>query len=124
RIVQTAETEYEPDQVTFSSKIAFVRQKGSAIVLMVPLDMAGHENKPIPLAEFPAGQHALDEISLPSFASTIVSVPGEDAVLVANAGDKSIYYYKEGMAAPMGYFSNYDKEARAVAVIDRTLRQT
>jgi YVTN family beta-propeller protein len=124
RVLQTAETEKEPDQVTFSSKIAFIRQKGSEIVLMVPLDVAGLENKAIPVAEFPAGQHALDQFSLPSYADTIVRVPGEDAVLVANPADKSIYYYKEGMAAPMGYFSNYDREPRAVAVIDRTLRQT
>jgi len=74
-------------------------------------------------AEFPAGQHPLDQFSLASFADTIVRAPGEDAVLVANPADKAIYYYKEGMAAPMGYFPNYGKEPRAVAVIDRTLRQ-
>jgi DNA-binding beta-propeller fold protein YncE len=124
RIVQTAETGKEPDQVTFSSKVAFIRQKGSETVLMVPLDVAGQENKAIPIAEFPAGQHALDRFSLPSSADSIVRVPGEDAVLVANPADKAIYYYKEGMAAPMGYFSNYAREPRAVAVIDRTLRQT
>jgi len=123
RIVQTAETEKEPDQVSFSSKLAFIRQRGSAIVLMIPLDVAGKENTAIPVAEFPAGQQPLDKFSLPSAAVTIVTVPGEDAVLVANPVDKAIYYYKEGMAAPMGYFSNYGKEPRAVAVIDRTLRQ-
>jgi hypothetical protein len=123
RLVQSAETDREPEQVTFSPKLAFIRQKGSEIVLMIPLDVAGLENKGIPVAEFPAGQHPLDQFSLPSFADTIVRVPGEDAVLVANPADKSIYYYKEGMAAPMGYFSNYAREPRAVAVIDRTLRQ-
>jgi hypothetical protein len=124
RILQTADTEKEPDQVTFSSKLAFIRQRASEIVLMVPLDVASRENKEIPVAEFPAGQHPLDKFSLPSSAATIVRVPGEDAVLVANPADKAVYYYKEGMAAPMGYFSNYDKEPRAVAVVDRTLRQT
>lgn len=124
RIVQTAETEKEPDQVTFSSKLAFIRQRGSEIVLMIPMDVAGLESKAIPVAEFPAGQHPLDKVSLPSSADTIVRVPNEDAVLVANPGDKAIYYYKEGMAAPMGSFSNYGKEPRAVTVIDRTLRQT
>ena len=28
-------------------------------------------------------------------------------MLVANPRDKAIYYYQEGMAAPMGQFSNY-----------------
>ena len=42
---------------------------------------------------------------------------------VANPADKTIYYYKEGMAAPMGNFSNYDREPRAALVVDRSLRE-
>jgi hypothetical protein len=49
-------------------------------------------------------------------------VPGEGAVIVANPADRAIYYYKEGMAAPMGNFSNYGREPRAVLLVDRTLR--
>jgi hypothetical protein len=44
-------------------------------------------------------------------------------VLVANPADQSIYYYKEGMAAPMGHFTNYDREPRAVLVVDRSLAE-
>src|SRR5262249_51418891 len=35
----------------------------------------------------------------------------------------SIYYYKEGMAAPMGSFSNYNRMPRAVLTVDRSLRE-
>jgi len=44
-------------------------------------------------------------------------------VLVANPADKAIYYYQEGMAAPMGNFSNYGREPRATLIVDHTLRE-
>jgi hypothetical protein len=44
-------------------------------------------------------------------------------MLVANLADKQIYYYVEGMAAPMGDFQNYKREPRAVLIADRSLRE-
>jgi hypothetical protein len=44
-------------------------------------------------------------------------------VLVANPLDRTIYFYKEGMAAPMGQFKNYSRQPRAVRVVDRSLRE-
>ena len=38
--------------------------------------------------------------------------------------DRQVYYYKEGMAAPMGSFKNFQRRARAVMAIDRTLQET
>jgi hypothetical protein len=34
-----------------------------------------------------------------------------------------IYYYKEGMAAPMGAFQNYGRRPQAVLVVDNSLRE-
>jgi hypothetical protein len=34
-----------------------------------------------------------------------------------------IYYYSEGMAAPMGNFQNYRRVPRAVKIVDRSLRE-
>jgi hypothetical protein len=53
----------------------------------------------------------------------IVPASGENAVLVANPADKTIYFYKEGMAAPMGSFSNNNRMPRAVLTVDRSLRE-
>ena len=44
-------------------------------------------------------------------------------VTVANPEDEVIYFYKEGMAAPMGHFRNDGKQPRAVLVVDRSLRE-
>jgi hypothetical protein len=35
-----------------------------------------------------------------------------------------IYYYTEGMAAPMGSFQNYKRDPRALLVLDNSLRET
>jgi hypothetical protein len=52
-----------------------------------------------------------------------VQASGENGVLVANPGDKSVYFYMEGSAAPMGNLSNYGREPRAVLAVDRSLRE-
>ena len=123
RLVQTADVEEEPDQIAFSDKLAYVHHRGTGTVLMIPLDQVGSEGQPVPVASFPAGQNPRNKASRPSPADSIVQAPGANAVLVANPADRAVYFYKEGMAAPMGHFSNYKREPRAVLVVDRSLRE-
>ena len=122
RVVQRANVEAEPDQVAFSEKLAYIRHAKSEIVEMIPLDVVNAGSSGIPVMEFPAGQRALGEAH-PTSPDVIVEAPGENAVLVANSADQTIYYYREGMAAPMGSFSNYSQSPRAVLVVDRSLKQ-
>jgi Cytochrome D1 heme domain len=124
RIVSTADLEKGPDQIAFSRRFAYVRQKDSEIVAMMPLDELGTEGKNVPLLDFPGGQHPLGSGSRASLAPSIVRAADDNAVLVANPRDKAIYYYQEGMAAPMGQFSNYGREPVAVRIVDRSLRET
>jgi YVTN family beta-propeller protein len=121
RVVQTADVEDGPDQVTFSDHLAYVRHRGSEIVLMIPLDQVGREGVPVPVVDFPGGHVPFGKVSRPSPADGIVQAPGATAVLVANPADRAIYFYKEGMAAPMGQFQNYSREPRAVLAVDRSL---
>ncbi|MFY9821902.1 MAG: beta-propeller fold lactonase family protein [Thermoanaerobaculia bacterium] len=123
RIVQTADVEKEPDQVAFSDEIAYVRHRGSETVLMIPLKAVGEPGKPVAVVDFPGGQHPPGRMPLATPAAGIVQAPGDGAVLVANPEDQAIYYYKEGMAAPMGHFNNYGKQPRAALVVDRSLRE-
>ncbi len=122
RIVQTADMEDQPDQVTFSDELAYVRHRGSETVLMIPLKTVGEPGKPVPVVDFPGGQHPPGRLPRPTPADGIVQAPGSSSVLIANPEDEVIYYYKEGMAAPMGHFRNYGKQPRAVLVVDRSLR--
>ncbi|HSS52557.1 MAG TPA: cytochrome D1 domain-containing protein, partial [Thermoanaerobaculia bacterium] len=124
RIVQTADVEKEPDQVAFSDELAYIRHRGSETVLMIPLKTVGEPGKPVAVVvDFPGGQHPPGRMPRPTPAAGIVQAPGSSAVLVANPEDQVIYFYKEGMAAPMGHFNNYGKQPRATLVVDRSLRE-
>ena len=124
RIVQTGDMDGRPDQVSYSDELAYIRQKESEIVWMVPLATIGREGSPLAVVDFPGGQHPPGKSQYPTPAAGIVQVPGAAAVLVANPEDESIYFYMEGMAAPMGNFNNYGKQPRAVKVVDRSLQET
>jgi len=123
RIVQTAEIDGGPEQIYFSDTLAYIRRRASEIFLMIPLGQIGEPGRQVPIVDAPGGQNPLGKVSRPSPAASIVRAPGATAVLVANPADRAIYFYKEGMAAPMGSFSNYDREPRAVLVIDRSLKE-
>ncbi|MEW6209842.1 MAG: YncE family protein [Acidobacteriota bacterium] len=122
RVIHRVEVEKEPDQIAFSYTLAYVRHKASEHVFMIPLDQIGEGKSPHP-ADFPGGQAVLGRAKRPSIADGIIQAPGANAVLVANPADKAIYYYKEGMAAPMGSFNNYGREPRAAMVVDRSLKE-
>jgi YVTN family beta-propeller protein len=110
-----------PDQVTFTRQFAYVRAAGSEFVTMIKLaDLA----KEAAVTHFPAGEKAPKEAAVSSLADVIVRAPEEGAVLVANPADKMIYYYSEGMAAPMGSFQNYRRDPKALLVLDNSLVET
>ena len=122
QIVQSGEVGPTPDQVSFTETLAYVRCAGSEIVQMLPLDALGREG-PILMIDFPAGHVPFGLATSPSPAAGIVAAPSGAAVLVANPIDQAIYFYSEGMAAPMGEFQNYGQEPRAVLVVDRSLNE-
>ena len=109
------------DQITFTKQFAYVRSSGSEFVNMIKLADLGKEAA---LSRFPAGQKAPKDSGISSTANAIVPAPEEGSVLVANPTDKMIYYYTEGMAAPMGSFQNYRRIPKALLVLDNGLRET
>jgi YVTN family beta-propeller protein len=109
------------DQITFTKQFAYVRASGSEFVTMIKLADLGKEAA---LSRFPAGQRAPKEAAVRSLAEAMVPAPEEGAVLVANPADKMIYFYSEGMAAPMGSFQNYRRIPKALLVLDNGLRET
>ena len=109
-----------PDQIMFSDTFAFVRSLDTENVEMLRLGTIGKE---VDITEFPGGQAAPGQGSTPVRADSIVLAPERNAVIVANPVDKNLYYYSEGMAAPMGNFQNYRREPLAVMVVDRALRE-
>jgi YVTN family beta-propeller protein len=124
RISNRLEVGGAPDQVFVSSQFAYVRSTATADLNLIALDSLG-KPQPSVVKTIPGGQNApLADAGLPATAPAIASPPGESAVLVANPADKTIYFYSEGMNAPMGTFQNMGREMRAVLGIDRSLRET
>ena len=115
RVVRTTAVEKGPDQIAFSSRFAYVRHRDSEIVVMIALEGLDAEGGSISQLDFPGGQHPGGGGSRTSLAPSVVRSGTDNAVLVANAQDKAIYYYQEGMAAPMGHFSNYGRTRRGDA---------
>ncbi|HKG45254.1 MAG TPA: cytochrome D1 domain-containing protein [Pyrinomonadaceae bacterium] len=121
RVVQRVPVGPGSDQLSFTKQFAYVRSSGSEFVTMINMANIGKEAN---VTKFPAGQRAPGESPSRSHAAAIVPAPEEGAVLVANPADKMIYYYTEGMAAPMGSFQNYKRDPRALLVMDNSLRET
>lgn len=122
-IVQLVEMPGQPEQIAFTPQLAYVRLRDMSDVQMIGLAQLGRPGAPISLADFPGGQNAFGEGAHPSPAAGMVQSASNDAMLIANPADQIIYYYEEGMAAPKGSFNNYGREARAVLVVDRSLRE-
>jgi len=82
------------------------------------------KNQDVAITQFPAGQKAPRTSPATSLADAIVPAPGEGSVLVASPADKMIYFYTEGMAAPMGSFQNYRRDPKALLVLNNSLAET
>ncbi len=123
-LLHTVAVGQAPDQVSFTRNFAYVRSSGDEFVSMISLtDLAKPGTDP-GVTRFPAGQKAPGVAKHSSAADALVGAPEDGAVLVANPADQMIYYYMEGMAAPMGNFQNYHRDPTAVLVLDRGLRET
>ena len=121
RLLHTVPVGPGSDQISFTRQFAYIRSAASEFVTMINIsDLA----KEAPVTKFPAGQRAPGDSLATSIASAMVPAPGEGSMLVANPADKMIYYYTEGMAAPMGSFQNYKRDPRALLVLDNSLRET
>jgi YVTN family beta-propeller protein len=120
RLAHTITIENHPDQITFTDTFAYVRRAGSIEVSMIRLSTLTAQPD---ISRFPGGQTVPEESPVGSIADVMVPAPEGNSILLANPADGIIYYYSEGMAAPMGSFQNYRRRPRAVMVVDRSLRE-
>jgi YVTN family beta-propeller protein len=124
RLIRAVPVGETPDQITFTKDFAYVRSVGNEFVSMIKLAEIGKANYEAAVSRFPAGQRAPQESSFTSLADSVVPAPETGAVIVANQADQTIYYYTEGMGAPMGSFQNYRRAPKAVLILDNSLRET
>jgi YVTN family beta-propeller protein len=123
RVIHRVGLHSEPDQIVYSQEFAYIRHRGTEQLVLIPLAELGRPRKDLPKFEFQAGQNPIGRHGQSGPAAAIARAPGMNAVLVANSADKAIYFYKEGMASPMGNFRTYGKVPEAVLAVDRSLRE-
>ena len=121
-LVHTIPVGRKPYQIAFSRAFVYIRSLGTERVSTFEINKLKNRDK-VPVATFGAGTDAPGKSGEPSLASAIYEAPGEAAVLVVSPTDNTVYYYMEGMTAPMGNFANDGYRPRAVQVADRTLRE-
>lgn len=125
RVVHTLHIPGAPDRISFSASHAYVHASQRPDVSLIDLARASSPET-LQAIKVIGGEMAPAQSPVQlSVADPIVPIREHgDHVLIANPGDKSIYYYMEGMNAPMGAFVNYGRAPRAVGVVDRSIRET
>ena len=123
RLLQQVPVGPGPDEITFTRDFAYVHSSGSEFITIISLIRLGKEGNEVSVSRFPSGEKAPRESPYTALADLVVPAPEQGAVLVANPVDKMIYFYAEGMAAPMGSFQNYGRDPRGVLVLDNSLRE-
>jgi YVTN family beta-propeller protein len=123
-IIGATEVVKAPDQVTFTGRYAYIRGTGSEKFSLLELSEVAKKGSVIPI-DIQAGR--LPASTLPQeigVADMIVPTPEGNAVMVANTPDQMLYYYVEGMMAPMGTIQNYKRKPHALLLLDRSLSET
>jgi DNA-binding beta-propeller fold protein YncE len=112
----------KPDQIVFSREYAYVRSQASANVHVLAL--AQLRTGSLSGVAVPMGRQApVDVASALNVAGVMTQAPERNGVLVANPGDGRVYSYAQGLMVPTGSFNNYRRQARALMVLDTSLRE-
>jgi YVTN family beta-propeller protein len=110
------------DQITFTRRFAYIRGTESEKFSLIEISDA-EKGKLAPVT-IQAGQQppsaSPEDIGV---ADMIAPTPEGNAVMIANAPDQVIYYYTEGLMAPMGTINNYKRRAHAVMLVDHSLSE-
>ncbi|MBV9927213.1 MAG: YncE family protein [Acidobacteria bacterium] len=120
--VGSAEVVKSPDQIVFTDRYAYVRGQESEKFSLIELGTA--EKGKVSPVHITAGERPPSR--LPGeigVADMIAPTPDGNSVMLANAPDQTIYYYTEGMMAPLGTLSNYKRRALALLLLDRSLSE-
>lgn len=122
QIHSEVEVKGRPFRLAFSDHFAYVRALDSEKVSLINLNELDKPGS-VPVVFVAMGAKAPSFAKDVAFTDTMQPAPGEAAMLVVSPGDDTVYYYMEGMNAPMGNFRNYGHRPRAVHVVDRTMKE-
>lgn len=111
-----------PDAITFTEAYAYVRNLGENRISLVELRSLERPGAPA-VVSIPVGERAPREAKDAAGAAPFALVPEGNGAIIASPADKALYYYVEGMMAPLGTLSNYGREPRSALLEDRSLKE-
>ena len=122
KVVAGLDVTAKPDQIIFTRDYAYVRGQGTATMSVINLEEARHgrlQTVSVQMGQS-APEMAADSINV---ASVMASLPDGNGIVMANAPEQVIYQYAAGMMVPSGSFSNYQRKARGLLVLDSSLSE-
>ncbi|MDG1827437.1 MAG: hypothetical protein P8H62_14360 [Henriciella sp.] len=122
RTIKTLSVEGRPFHVAFSRNYAFIRSLDTNKVTMVQMASLVNSGEPI-IQQISIGERAPADSPRIAPAGLIASAVTEAAHLIVSPGDATVYYYMEGMNAPMGSFRNYGHRPISALITDRTIKE-
>lgn len=122
-LTRSVEVAKHPVEIGFSDQLAYVTHLDSPMVHGISLDGLNDAEGETKAVEIPIGRGPAASDQRPFGTVAVMPAPDAPAMLFAHAEDRAVYYYMEGMAAPMGSFTTSRVRARALLVLDRSLRE-
>jgi YVTN family beta-propeller protein len=122
-VAHTIQIDGKPFAISVTSTFAYVRVLESEHISMINLQELDRGGQVI-INKFAAGSFPPGQVADISIAEAMVPAAQDAAVLVVSPADATVYYYMEGMNAPMGAFRNYGHKPRAVQIANRALKET
>ena len=121
-IAATTEVVKSPDQVAFTPGYAYVRGTETEKFSLIKIgDVKKEKLAPV---DIQAGRRPASDMPEDlGVADMIAATPEGNSAMIANAPDGVVYYYVEGMMAPMGTLDNYKRRPHALMLIDRSLNE-
>jgi DNA-binding beta-propeller fold protein YncE len=122
KIIASSRVIDEPDQVVFSHHYAYVR--GLASPQYSVFDLFQVAKGVLAPANVEAGQLPANQDSAAiTHLDMVAPTPDGHGAILANAPDKKLYYYMEGMMAASGSLDNGGQAARGLMILDRSLKE-
>lgn len=111
-----------PDGIGFSKSAVYLRSGSDRRVALVQMaDLAKSESASMVPIEI--DQKDPGAMLNPTRFTSFIPPPDGGSMIIAHASDNSIYFYAEGMMAPVGSHLNYGREPRAGLLLDRSLKE-
>lgn len=122
RMVGALNTETDPDHILFTADFAYIRNRGTANISVIPLKGLEDPSRAAVLS-VPFGAVPPGEVKSPSGINTMELYPHGGHILAVNPADRIVYLYMEGMMVPMSSFKTYTDRPLGLTVYQRGLRE-